>query len=351
MMAYFEVLWNYMLISAPYLLLGLFISGIINQLVPVSKVKTWLGGNNLSGVFKASAVGVPLPLCSCSVIPTAVTLRKNGASNGATSAFLISTPESGIDSISITYGLMDLPMTIIRPIAAFTSAFVAGILQFFFNDFEYKEEVEQEAPKACCSKKSQAAPKQSVLDQVKGIFKFGFGKLSDDIAGWLTVGIFLGALIDFVVPADFFVNLGETASRAMILLIGIPLYICASASTPIAVSLILKGLSPGSALLMLLVGPATNISNIAVLQKYIGTKGVVINVLSIAGVALGFSYLVDYLYAHFFELKLHEMLHQHEHSGAWWEIVSAVLLTALLAKGIYKENIKPKLSKKASSCH
>lgn len=345
-MEYLNVLWSYLLISSPYLLFGLLFSGLIHQFVPMSKVKKWLGKDSFSSVLKASVVGVPLPLCSCSVIPTAVTLKKSGASNGATSAFLISTPESGIDSISITYALMDLPMTIIRPLAAFCSAFFAGVLQFLFNDFEYKDVQEpgsgSGAPKSCCSKNKQIQ-KTSISAKVKGVFKYGYGKLSDDIAVWLSIGILLGALIDFVVPENFFTSMGMIENRIMILLIGVPLYICASASTPIAVSLMLKGLSPGSALLLLLVGPATNISNIAVLQKYIGKKGVLLNIFSIVFVALIFSFITDWMYTSFFKLQLNEMLHHHEHSGAWWQVLSSIVLVALLLKGVYKQEVAPRL--------
>lgn len=348
LMAYLEVLWTYLLVSAPYLLFGLLISGVIHQFVPMSFVKKWLGSKSAASVFKAAAVGVPLPLCSCSVIPTAVTLRKSGASNGATSAFLISTPESGVDSISITYALMDLPMTIIRPVAAFFSAFCAGLLNHFFNDFEIDSAQSSEL-KSCCGSAKKVSekpiPVSKPLERVKGIFFYGFGKLCDDIAVWLTIGILLGALIDFVVPDNFFASMGMIQNRAMILLIGIPLYICASASTPIAVSLILKGLSPGSALLLLLVGPATNISNIAVLQKYIGKKGVVINIFSIAFIALVFSFIVDWMYGNFFTLKLSEHLHNHNHSGSILEILSAIVLVALLLKGIYKDKVAPRMVK------
>lgn len=347
-MNYLDVLWAYLLVSAPYLLLGLLVSGIIYSYIPMEKVKKWLGTKNKTSVLRAALVGVPLPLCSCSVIPTAVTLRKAGASNGATSAFLISTPESGVDSISMTYALMDLPMTIIRPIAAFSSAMVAGLFQEKLNDFEVAKDIAE--PPHNHSHNSATSIKAIDNKLIKS-FKYGFGKLSNDIAGWLTIGILLGALIDFLVPENFFSGQSIILSRIMILLVGIPLYICASASTPIAVSLMLKGLSPGSALLFLLVGPATNISNIAVLQKFIGKKGVVINILSIAGVALLFSFLTDFLYMHFFKLQLSENLISHNHSGAWWEIASALILIALLGKGIFIENIRPKFSKKKKSCH
>lgn len=347
-MEYITVLWAFLIVSAPYLLFGLLISGAIHELVPMEKVKKWLGAEKFSSILKAAAVGIPLPLCSCSVIPTAVTLRKSGASNGSTSAFLIATPESGVDSISMTYGLMDLPMTIFRPVAAFMSAFLAGTLQMFFNDFKLPDS-EKDAPvKSCCGSKTPAKKEF----RIKNIFQYGYGKLSDDIAAWLTVGILLGALIEFIVPANFFTEMGMIQNRLIILAIGIPLYICASASTPIAVSLMLKGLSPGSALLFLLVGPATNISNIAVLQKYIGKKGVMINIFSIAFVALVFSFIVDFLYAHYFTIKLNQQLANHDHGTSVLENVAAILLVLLLAKGIYKEKIKPRLAKKeVSACH
>lgn len=351
-MSYFTVLWAYLLVSAPYLLLGLFVSGIVYAFVPMSAVKKWLGAKSLASVFRAAFIGVPLPLCSCSVIPTAVTLRKSGASNGATSAFLISTPESGVDSISITYAMMDLPMTIVRPVAAFMSATIAGVLQYKFNDFEValedRDEPTSHTHLGC--EKNKAPLKES--NKLIKAFKYGFGKLSNDIAVWLTIGLFLGALIDFLVPENFFANQSMLESRLLILVVGIPLYICASASTPIAASLMLKGLSPGSALLFLLVGPATNISNIAVLQKYIGKKGVVINIAAIAFVGLAFSFLVDWLYLNFFKLKLSEQLMEHDHTGAWWEHLCAVILVMILLKGIYLEEIRPRLDKKGTTkCH
>lgn len=355
-MDFLNALWAYILVSAPYLLFGLLLAGFVSEFLPMDKVKVWLGGNSFLSVIRAAIIGIPLPLCSCSVIPTAVTLKKSGASNAATSSFLIATPESGIDSISLTYALIDLPMAIIRPVAAFFSALTAGALQLAFNkdEIEIKDEV-----KSCCKKESVAVapevksccskthPKKKVESRILKAIKFGYGSLVDDIAKWLAIGIVAGALIDFIVPPDFFLQYGSDVGRYLILLVGIPLYICATASTPIAVSLMLKGLSPGAALILLLVGPATNISNIAVLQKYIGKKGVIINIASIGVVALIFSYITDWLYSSFFELKLNEQLMYHDHgSNAWWEVVCGVVLVVLILKGIYFEEIKPKLQKR-----
>jgi uncharacterized membrane protein YraQ (UPF0718 family) len=339
-MEFINALWNYILVSAPYLLFGLLLAGFVSEFMPMERVKSWLGGKSYGAVVRAALIGVPLPLCSCSVIPTAVTLKKSGASNASTSAFLISTPESGIDSISLTYALIDLPMAIIRPVAAFLSALVAGFFQLTFNSEEIEHEMEER--KSCCSKTKKAKSGNRFIRAAK----FGYGSLTNDIALWLAIGIFGGAIIDFVVPADFFLQYGSNLGRYLILLVGIPLYICATASTPIAVSLILKGLSPGAALILLLVGPATNISNIAVLQKYIGKKGVIINLLSIAVVALVLSYVTDYLYLNYFELSLSEKFAPHEHGPAVWESICGVFLSILIIKGIYIEEIIPRLKKK-----
>ncbi len=333
---YFDMLWAYLLVSAPYLLFGFLISGIVNQYLTVNRIKSWLGKSNISSVLKASAFGVPLPLCSCSVIPAAVTLRKGGASNAATSSFLISTPESGIDSISLTYALIDLPMAILRPIAAFISASFAGLLQMNFNKFELEEK--EEGVKSCCSKPSNCSSQKGKSSKIQEILTYGFIKLVDDLAGWLALGILLGALIELVIPQNFFMDLGHFENRLVILLVGVPLYICASASTPIAASLMLKGLSPGAALLFLLVGPATNISNIAVLQKYIGKKGVFINIISIIFVGLAFSYIADYLYLNFVNLKISSAISEHQHNhSTWWQQISAVILSILILKSLIND--------------
>ena len=223
-------------------MLGLLLSGIVHQFITVEFVRRNLGKNSLWDVFKAAVIGIPLPLCSCSVIPTSITLKKSGASNGATSAFLIATPESGIDSIFMTYALMDLPMTILRPVAAFFSAVVAGLLQLNFNP----SPVGGPSGGGCCPKSGRS--------RVYSVFHYGFYELLRDISGWLAVGLILGAVIVYFVPESLFMQLSQTQGRLLIMAIGIPFYICASATTPIAAALIMKGMSPGTALLLLLFG-------------------------------------------------------------------------------------------------
>lgn len=350
-MEFIDSLWKFMVLSSPVLLLGLAVAGLIHGFITVEKIKSVLGGNTISAVFKAAILGIPLPLCSCGVIPAAVTIRKSGASNAATSSFVIATPESGVDSIAMTYAMMDIPMTIIRPVAAFFSAFIAGILQFFFNDFELTEEKEEKKP--CCAKTKAAkeAAANNVNPVVSG-FKFAFVDLINDIALWLSFGILLGAGIDLLVPTEWIQSLNGLGGRLILLGVGIPLYICASATTPIAASLMLKGLSPGLALIILLTGPATNLANILVLQKYIGRKGIIINIVAIAVVALIFSFLVDYLYSHFaWPLNFNISGHDHGHGAAWWEIGAVVILSTLLIKGIFQKEILPRMKKEKAGCH
>jgi len=346
-MEFLTTLWNYTHTSAPFLMFGLLISGLIHSFISTDRIKKSLGQDGVWGVIKASLYGIPLPLCSCAVIPTAATLKKNGASNSATSSFLISTPESGIDSIAMTYGMMDLPMTIIRPIAAFFSAFFAGILQMIFNSDEILIEEEK---KSCCSKKKEVH-EMSFMEKTKKMFHFAFIELIEDMAFWLFLGIVAGAFIDFMVPDNFFQGLDGWYGRFAILAIGIPLYICASATTPIAASLVMKGMSPGMALLVLLVGPATNISNILVMGKYIGKKGVLINVIAIAVVALIMSFATDFYYeAYGNGFNFRVSTHDHEHV-ALWETVLAVIFTVLLMKPLLLKEL-PKFLKsgKAGCC-
>ena len=340
-------LWDYIVLSAPYLLFGFLASGILREYFNVDWIKKNLGKKGIGTIVKAAAFGVPLPLCSCAVIPAAVTLKKQGASNAATSAFLISTPESGVDSIMMTYGVMDLPMTIIRPISAFVTAFIAGIGQHLFND---ENIIVEEETKSCCSK-SKTLEKLSLSGRLKRVWNFSTVELVEDIASWLTIGLICGALINYAVPEELFSYGNGLIGKLIILGIGIPFYICASASTPIAASMVMKGMSPGTALIFLLVGPATNVANLAVLQKYIGKKGVIINVASIAIVSFALSYIVDGLYSYYNWEVFFGISELHDHGAPLWHHLLGVALVFLLLKGLYKTKIKSLFSSKKKSCH
>lgn len=341
MLQFLSVLWNYIVISAPYLLLGLFLSGIIRSFISINKIKSHLGKENFFSVLKATLIGVPLPLCSCSVIPTAITLKKSGASQGATSAFVITTPETGVDSLLLTYGLMGLPLTLFRLITAFLSGIVAGIFQLLFikkvkTPSPDKEDID------CCKKANgihHSSKKYSFFEKLKEGFYYSFVDLLDDMAGWLAFGILLGGLIDFLVPPDFFSQINPLTSKFMVIILSIPLYICAQASTPIAASLILKGLSPGTILLFLLLGPATNLAGIIVLQKYLGKKGMILNIVAILVVAFIFSFLADnFISAE--SLRETIALSQHEHEdSSWMKNTAAILFSILMGQSLLRSYV------------
>ena len=339
-MEYWRALVHYFSVSSPYLLVGLTAAGFLHRILKMNYFEKKFRRKKISSVFWASALGVPLPLCSCSVIPAAVALKKSGVSNGSVSSFLIATPESGIDSIMMTKAMMDIPMTIIRPVAAFVTAISAGLLQHLFKTDADTKEDENELPH--CHRRQPKMQSGFLRESMS----YAYGKLIDDIALWLTIGMLLGALIDIIVPASFFPSLDPHIGRLAILCVGIPLYICATASTPIAAALVLKGMSPGTALLLLLVGPATNISNIVVLQKYLGKKAVAINLLSVAAVSLIFSYAIDGLYSYYRWSTSFAVSHHHHDQHNPWIHACSITLALLLLKGIWVNNIHPLLQRK-----
>lgn len=318
------------LIASPYMILGLVFSGLLHAFLPEEKIKKWFSGPGFWPIFRAALLGVPLPLCSCSVIPASISFRKSGASRAATSAFLISTPESGLDSIALTYGMMGLPMAILRPIAALISALLAGFFQVIFNkekdDFvDSKTMPESE----CCSHNHKKEKINFFLGLKKGI-KYAFFDLIEDMAFWFFIGLALAAFISALVPIDVIASFNGVMGKLGIILLSIPLYICASAATPVAAALIAKGLSPGGAILFLLLGPATNITNLLVLQKFLGKKAIVLNLLAIFLVSIFFSYLADIVLLPVF-IKSEILVHSHFSLANYF---FAVIFGLLLLRGL-----------------
>ena len=294
--------WLLLIEAAPYVLFGFLAAGLLKSFVAEDFVAKHLGHSNFGSVFKASLFGVPLPLCSCGVIPAAIGLRKHGASNGASAAFLISTPESGIDSIAITYALLDPIMTVVRPLAAFFTATVTGLginllpAEQISREKPAEEQYSDSCGSGCCEK-DHPSP-QNLRQKLEGGLRFAFGDLLGDIGKWLLIGILISGIISYVVPASFFERYlgGEYSSLLAMLLIGVPLYICASASTPIAAALVLKGLSPGAALVFLLAGPATNAATLTVIGRFWGKRVTAIYLAAIACCSLLAGWLVNRIY-------------------------------------------------------
>lgn len=430
--------------SAPWLLLGLILAGLLKVFVPMAWMQKQLGGHGFKTVVKAAVLGAPLPLCSCGVIPAAVGLRRSGASKAATTSFLVSTPETGIDSVTVSYVLLGPFMAIVRPIAAVCSAIVAGLL-VGRDDNDDKSPVKQDAaqsnstqpsetaavsccaskpaaqpyavktePKAtlkmtplstapslmttngqvmgsvakvgmikvnstssCCRKSAEpekivlvkkgaccgsSNPQVSETSQTKGesccastqdmatelksqsvIVRIGLGlkyaatDLVRDTTLWLLVGLFFAALVQTYVPADFLAKWGDGILAMLVMvLVSVPMYICATASTPIAAGLLLAGVSPGAVLVFMMAGPATNIATLGVVAKELGKRALWGYLGGVLGVALVAGMLVNYLVDTFGFVVMPQIGEEHQMLPEWLVATSGILLALLMAKVVFE---------------
>lgn len=289
-----------------YILLGFLVAGLLQEFLPGAAIARHLGGSSFGAVFRGALLGIAMPLCSCGVVPAAAALRRKGASRPAITSFLISTPETGEEAIALTWGLLGPIMAIVRPVIAIVTAIVAGMLTLFVREPETPN-----APDDCCDDDHAGhvhglddeppAARRPWRERLRTVGEYGFRTLVDDLAFWLLFGIVLTGLIAALIPNDFFTRVlgwdrGIVPMLAM-MLVGIPLYLCASASTPVAAGLIAKGLSPGAALVFLLTGPATNLATITLVGQMLGRRILRVYLLSIAGVSLVAGVLLDLLAA------------------------------------------------------
>lgn len=273
---------------SPYILLGFFLAGVMHAFVPADLYHRYLGRKSFRSVLNAAILGIPIPLCSCGVIPTAMSLKKEGASKGATVSFLIATPQTGVDSIIATYSLMGLPFALIRPLAAlFTSLFGGQMVNIFDKDKE-ENAVKPATP---------VATKSSFGAKVVEVFRYAYIEMMQDIGRWLIVGLVVAGLITVFVPQSFFALFSDSSllSMLIVLVFAIPMYLCATGSIPIAVALMMKGLSPGTALVLLMAGPAVNAASMLVVGKVLGKKTLLIYILSIILGSVLFGLGIDYL--------------------------------------------------------
>lgn len=303
MMSFVESMVMLSLEAAPWLVLGLLIAGLIKAWVPMTWMQRHLGGKGVVPIFKAALIGAPLPLCSCSVIPVTLELRRSGASRAASTSFLVSTPETGVDSISVSYALLGPFMAVIRPLAALASAVVAGLLTLLWAGEDEDKPAAAPAGSSCCTKTCcGSAPKpvekpgfwKKTLDGIR----YGFTDVWDDMVLWLLMGIVFAAAVDAFVPADFLQQWGSgPLAMLVMMLVGVPMYICATASTPIAAGLLLAGVSPGTVLVFLLAGPATNMATLGLVRQELGSRALLAYLLGIGVTAMGMGLLTDYLVA------------------------------------------------------
>jgi HflK protein len=313
--------WAILKDASVFLLVGFLVAGVLAVLMPPGLLTRLVGTGNIRSVLWASVLGAPLPLCTCGVLPTALGLRKQGATAGATVAFLVATPETGVDSISLTYALTDPVMTVFRPIAGVLTAIIAGLATNVFGvqaaSQARVEEVRKPAPveAGCCEtddhghdRHEHLAPAQilaagvtphsAAVDAMRRVVHYGFIELLDDISWWLVLGIILSAVADAAVPAGLLESNwgGGIGSMLLMLMLSVVLYTCASSSTPMAAALALKGLSPGAVLVFLLAGPATNIGSLVVLLKTLGRRAVAVYLAAVALAALAAGFALNAIY-------------------------------------------------------
>lgn len=322
-MEYFEELLNIFNAMSPYLLLGFFIAGLLHVYVPKSAFSRYLSKPGFRSVFLSAIFGIPLPLCSCGVIPTAMSLKKERASDGATVSFLIATPQTGVDSILATYGVLGLPFAIIRPIVALVVALLGGVLT---DSCSKRAEQGKEQKRY----EYRSTRKKSILD----VFRYGFFEMLQDLGKWLVVGLLVAAAITVFVPSSVFEWFSDyyILNILVVLLLSIPMYICSTGSIPIALSLMIKGVSPGAALVFLMAGPATNVATLAVVRKVLGLRSTVLYLLSIILGAIGFAVLIDFaLPSEWFSYTLQSVTSEAHCEGAsWWEVCCTIIFGSLL---------------------
>ena len=323
---------------SPYLLLGFFFAGVMHAFIPGMVYNRYLGGKGFKSVFYGALFGIPLPLCSCGVLPTAMSLRKQGASKGATASFLISTPETGVDSIIATYSVLGLPFAVIRPVAAFCNAIMGGWLINKFGDKDEVVPVDASAKTCCCHHKQEETHHEGFLGKMREALRFGFVEMIEDIGKWLVLGRVTAGLITVFVPDELFALFrGNTQlSMLLVLCIAIPMYICATGSIPIAVALMMKGLTPGAALVLLMAGPACNMASILVINKTLGRKSLVLYLVSIITMAILWGHVVDYLLpAEWFQMALSVGRCCIEESTSWLNWSSTIVLGLLLLNALW----------------
>ncbi len=361
-MEYLHNLWGLFVDMSFYIVIGLLFTGILHAFVNKDAILKHIGKKSTASVVKASVLGVPLPLCSCGVVPTAMYLGKSGASKGAVISFLTSTPQTGVDSIIATYGLMGPLFAVYRAVAAFISGIVSGIVTNVLcknDDFDYTssesscgcshEQAHEPEVSACaCSCDNDSEIKPTLLSKIKSVFTYAFGEFLDEIAGHFVVGLLIAALISTFVPQEWLSSFSNPIlSMLTMLVIGIPMYICSTASIPIALSLMMKGVSPGAAFVFLFAGPVTNIASLAILGKTLGKKVLAIYLVCACVCSILFGFVLDFIIDFSGYSGITNIIeNSHEHEIPIYMVVVAIIFGALVLRSLIKK-FMPKKQKTA----
>ena len=327
--SFIEEFWSLCIETAPYLLLGMFFSGLIYIFIDSKFILKHIGSKSLSSILKSTLMGIPIPLCSCGVIPVASTIRNSGASKGSTVSFLISTPQTGIDSIFMTYGMMGPVFAIFRPFAAFISGIISGIVVNRFDDESHNH----------VSKNYSNQEKVNLIERFKIGFNYGFVVLPSDILVPLLQGLSVAAFISIVIPPDFIATYFSDSKYLVFILmlfISLPIYVCATASVPIAVALMAKGVSAGAVFVFLMAGPATNASSIAVVKKILGKKVMFLYLFLVATISVFFGIVFDLFLRAELPISLHH--HAHDHGQNYFSTILAISFILLMINAYFNKS-------------
>lgn len=373
-MQFFYNLLELSLEAAPWLVMGLALGGLMKALIPTEFLQRHLSGDGLGAISKATILGAPLPLCSCGVIPAALGLREAGASKPATAAFMVSTPETGVDSISVTYAMMGPFMAIARPVSALVSAFVAGLMVAIFDPQDSRKQQHQSVASSCCSSEPEKEvnscsdmddssepltasccsselianeqvdwEEQNWMVKAWGGIHYAFTKLLSEIIFWLAIGMLFATATKTFLPTDLLAEWGSGIIAMLVMVVaGIPMYICATASTPVAAGLMMAGVSPGVALVWLLTGPATNVSTLGVISKELGQRSMWLYLTAVSVTAIVCGLIVNVLVG-FYEIDVLTYVHA-SHGGlpAWlqWGSLLLLVVTVVFSKLPAKTGVK-----------
>ncbi|PWQ95227.1 SO_0444 family Cu/Zn efflux transporter [Leucothrix arctica] len=388
--SFFQNLLDLSLEAAPWLIVGLALGGLMKALIPTEFLQKHLSGSGFTSIGKATLLGAPLPLCSCGVIPAAIGLRQAGASKPATAAFLVSTPETGVDSITVTYALMGPFMAIVRPISALISAFLSGSLVAIFDPDEpvkktandhatatktdsccstepqaktesccateaVKDVVTEtssccdsepaKAESSCCSNEVTPPVEPSFFNKAWSGINYAFTTLLDNIVFWLMIGMLFAAASKTFLPPEFLAQWGQGLPAMLVMIAaGIPMYICATASTPVAAGLLMAGVSPGVALVLLLTGPATNISTLGVISKELGKRTMWLYLLGVSVTAIIAGLVTDALVG-IYKIDIQTQITAgHEMMPMWLEVGSLAILVAVVLRSKLWSSVSAKLN-------
>jgi uncharacterized membrane protein YraQ (UPF0718 family)/copper chaperone CopZ len=311
---------------APYLLLGMFIAGVLHVFIGTDFITRHLGNDNLGTIIKASLFGIPLPICSCGVIPVAASLKKEGASKSATLSFLVSTPTTGADSILASYSLLGPLFAIFRPTAAFISGVTIGVLNYVFN---------RESQEKYIKEHNHSKRETSTKFKLTEVLRYGFFELAEDIGKWLLIGVIIGGILTVAIPPELierFLPFGWMHFIVM-LIIALPLYVCATGSIPIAAAILQMGFSPGAALVFLIAGPATNTVTLSFVRSKLGKRSFYLYLISIIGIAILVGIIFNYVFT-LFGTDVNIISPHGEHVNHTVRIVSGIILAVLIFIGI-----------------